>query len=406
MAAELSKHRSKVLVISTDPAHNLSDAFDQKFGRDPTLVHGFDNLFCMEIDPKASMQERSAALETQAKALEQSAAGSAGAGGGFAGMLSGMGLGSIAKDIGEAIPGIDEALAFGELLKSVVGMEHEVIVFDTAPTGHTLRMLQFPDMIRKATGIMEKMEKSMGGLFQMARSMMGGGAGGGLGGLFGQLGALQGVVDRVSEQFKDRALTTFVAVCIPEFLSVYETERLVQELGRQRIDCRNIVVNQCLYVESKHLDAARDAMMQVGADKQEGASVVELVRARRRMQAAYLRQIDELYPDMHVCRMPLMLGEVRGASRLKAFGEQLTRPHPGPDPDDGRSDRTKLEHGSGASSGAGADTGGSATAAAWSGGDGSLLADVRAGLAEWNTDDDSRRPGWDGGGDGDDIDVD
>jgi len=241
LAAELSRHRSKVLVISTDPAHNLSDAFDQKFGKEPTLVHGFDNLYCMEIDPKASMRERSAAMDAQQKAAASS--GGQG-GGGLAGMLGGMGLGSIAKDIGEAIPGIDEALAFGELLKSVVAMEHEVIVFDTAPTGHTLRMLQFPDMIRKATGIVTKMEKSMGGLFQMAKNMMGGGAGGGgPGGLFGQLGAMQGVVDRVSEQFKDPSLTTFVAVCIPEFLSVYETERLVQELGRQRIDCRSIVVN-------------------------------------------------------------------------------------------------------------------------------------------------------------------
>jgi len=74
-------------------------------------------------------------------------------------------------------------------------------------------------------------------------------------------------------------------------------------------------------------------MAGAGADALEGVSVIELVRARRRMQASYLAQIDELYPDMHVCRMPLMLGEVRGAARLRAFGEQLGRPHPGPQED-------------------------------------------------------------------------
>lgn len=138
LAVQLAKVRPNVLVVSTDPAHNLSDAFGQKFGREPVKVNGFDNLFCMEVDSSG---------EQEWEAIEAAQASQGLASDGLE-----SGVGSIMKDLMTSVPGIDEAMAFAELMKMVQEMNYSTIVFDTAPTGHTLRLLSFPKTMESAIG--------------------------------------------------------------------------------------------------------------------------------------------------------------------------------------------------------------------------------------------------------------
>lgn len=136
LAVEMSKHRDQVLIISTDPAHNLSDAFDQKFSSKPTNVKGFDNLFCMEVDPTANEGGSSnffSSMFGNMPGVDASAASNSG----------------FMKEMMTSVPGIDEATSFGEILKSLDEYKFDLIIFDTAPTGHTLRLLNFPNILDK-----------------------------------------------------------------------------------------------------------------------------------------------------------------------------------------------------------------------------------------------------------------
>jgi len=280
LAVQLAKVRESVLLISTDPAHNLSDAFGQKFSKEATLINGFDNLFAMEIDPTSSIQEM----------IEQSDQNNA--------------MGSMFQDLAFAIPGVDEAMGFAEVMKQVKTMQYSVIIFDTAPTGHTLRFLSFPTVLEKALAKVSTLSGRFGPMFQQMSGMMGVNAN--QEDMFSKLEEMRSVITEVNNQFKDPNTTTFVCVCISEFLSLYETERMIQELTAYKIDTHNIVVNQLLFPKK--------------------GSNCEHCGVRHKMQQKYLDQIYDLYEDFHIIRMPLLTKEVRGTEDIKEFSKMLIEP--------------------------------------------------------------------------------
>ncbi|UZJ54417.1 hypothetical protein CBS101457_003737 [Exobasidium rhododendri] len=286
LAVQMSKVRESVLLISTDPAHNLSDAFGQKFGKEATKVNGFDNLSAMEIDPTSSIQEM----------IEQSDA----QGGGGA-------MSSMMQDLAFAIPGVDEAMGFAEIMKHVKSMQYSVIIFDTAPTGHTLRFLSFPTVLEKALAKFSTLGRSFGPMINQMTSMMGGGQGN-QEDLFAKLESMRAVINEVNTQFKDPDKTTFVCVCIAEFLSLYETERLIQELTQYEIDTHVIVCNQLLFPKKN--------------------SNCEHCRVRKAMQQKYIAEMMDLYSeDFHIIKCPLLTEEVRGVEKIEAFSQFLVTPY-------------------------------------------------------------------------------
>jgi len=289
LAVLLSQTRKNVLIISTDPAHNLSDAFDQKFGPKPTLVNGFTNLYGMEIDPT---------VDAEKIQLPQ-----------IAGLIDDdQATRSFLSELVSAVPGIDEAMSFSELINSVEKENFDVVVFDTAPTGHTLRLLNFPNLLEKGLEKLVSLKAKFQGVIQQFSGLLGGNSVESFDKAFENMEQLKKTAEKVNEQMKDPNRTTFVAVCIPEFLSMYETDRLIQELTKYKIDIHNIVVNQVLFPNDE----------------------CRMCVARHKMQKKYLEQILEMYEDFHITVMPLQEEEVRGEEKLKNFGKLLLQPKNAP----------------------------------------------------------------------------
>jgi arsenite/tail-anchored protein-transporting ATPase len=81
-------------------------------------------------------------------------------------------------------------------------MEYSVIVFDTAPTGHTLRFLSFPTVLEKALGKLSTLSGRIGPMINQMSSLMGGGMGS-TEDMFAKLESMRSVITEVNTQFKD-----------------------------------------------------------------------------------------------------------------------------------------------------------------------------------------------------------
>ena len=189
------------------------------------------------------------------------------------GVLSQLNLGDFADVLDTPPPGLDELVALSEVLNLVQKpqdvadgggagkqVQFDRIIIDTAPTGHTLRLLAFPRFIDDFLERLIALRAKFRGATAMFSMFTGGGMGdaGGAGGDAEEeeAAAAEAARDRLREfqvkmcaledLLQDQDQTEFCVVTVPTELAVAEVERLVAALGTEGIAVRNVVVNQVL----------------------------------------------------------------------------------------------------------------------------------------------------------------
>lgn len=261
----------RTLIITTDPAANLADVFEQPIGHHMTPLTGIANLWAMEIDPDSATEEY------KERALAP---------------LRDIFPAPMVEVINEQMSGpcTAEVAAFDRFTDFLVldnaadqPVAFDVIVFDTAPTGHTIRLLELPAEWASTISAAEQ------GSGQTC---------------IGPAAAIQSAkfkYERALAILRDPAQTRFTFVLHPEAIAIHETRRAIGELGKLEIYTHELIINGIIPPE---------------------ATDNALFAARAEMQVGYLSQIERELPYA-ARRMFLMDGEIKGIERLRTVAALL-----------------------------------------------------------------------------------
>jgi len=284
VALAASREGRRVLLVSTDPAHSTSDIFERQFTREEREI--LPNLFGLEIDADFEASRYIAEVKEQvSKMFSPSMVGAA----------------SRQIDLAAAMPGVGDVALFDRLttIISARNSAYDLVIFDTAPTGHTVRLLQMPEMLRAWIDALAAQRRRA-----VERDADSRGDDGGEDQPDPIVSALERRrqrLDDVRARLVEHRDTSFVLVLIPERLPIEETSRAAGTLAEAGIEIGAIVVNRVL---------------------PDGLSG-EFYAARRRQEDIYRREIDHRFKTMDRIVIAQLESDVYGLNRLERISAQI-----------------------------------------------------------------------------------
>ncbi len=278
VACSLGVHlaeRFKTLLISTDPAHSVSDSLQQPIGEQVKKVNHTANLFALEINAEKIYHEFLVANRQKLKRIMDTA--------------TNLDDEDIDMMLETTIPGLDEVIGLKTVTDYASQGDYDKIIVDTAPTGHALRLLSMPHLLDDWIKVMAKLRwkyrevvTTFKGVYEPD-----------LGDDF--LVEMKKTVKRIESLLKDATACEFLPVSILTDMALAETERLTKTLQDYGVSARYLILNQVL------------------TDIHDGA----FFHKRKQEQTTFKARVKQAFPTFRVIEIPLYDEEVKGVEALK-----------------------------------------------------------------------------------------
>jgi arsenite-transporting ATPase len=265
----------KTLIISSDLTPSLSDIFEMEIGPTEKPVRGVENLDALEIGPDEVMKRWKKKFGPQIYEAASS--------------LIAMEYDEVIEYVAMA-PGIQEEFMLDYVLERVKDGSYDLIVWDTAPAGDTLRLLELPykfvEHLRTAPRVYMRVRDAL----KLKKVPF-----------LELIESWKALAEEVTGFMRDPTNTEFVLVTIPEGLGVYQAKRLVKEFQRFGLDIRYILVNNVIQNPDSDFN-----------------------RQRMEMQRPYIQMLrDEYGDDREIIEVPLFPYEIKGVQRLRELEQVL-----------------------------------------------------------------------------------
>ena len=270
----------KTLLISTDPAHNVGDIFSTKIGGKTKEIA--DNLYALEIDPEIETDNYIKSVKENIRGVVHS------------GMMEEV---HRQLDTAKASPGADEAALFDKLISIILEerANFDKLVFDTAPTGHTIRLLTLPELMGVwIKGLLDKRRTTNENYSRLIND-----------GepvedpIYDVLRIRQSRFSKAREVLLDKNQTGFIFVLNPERLPILETKKAIELLHKYDLVVSTLIINKVLPVEA------------------DGDFIME----RKKHEKQYIELINETFTKQQLIFVPLFSQDIISEKHLVLFSE-------------------------------------------------------------------------------------
>lgn len=270
----------RTLIASTDPAHSLAWVLEQKIADKPTPIKDVKNLEAIHIDPQKLIEEQKEAIRKKIYSL-------------IGPTLSGVEEYINATAIS---PGVEEAATFDKFIEYLDLGEYDVIIFDTAPTGLSLRLISLSKVLGEwIENLINVRKKAIEMRKLVSRDVVREDE------ILKDLEDIRRRFEGAKKVVNNPKKTTFVFVLIPEWTPILEAKRatkIIEELG---IKVEGIVVNQVLSPDL--------------------SSIHDFLKNRYEMQREHLAHIEREFAGKIIVKVPLLERDVRGIAMLRRLSQ-------------------------------------------------------------------------------------